>query len=109
MENNELEKTKAHILAEINECPSDSFIIRSTIKKATGNIGTATGDNKEELNNGVTLFNSFVQLIDVETEIMIDGKPHLFITGQSFILPDETSNIISVNKSSIIVSSMVTS
>ena len=49
MDNKELEKAKAHIIVEIIEYVPNSVVIKSIIKKTTGNISAVSFDTGEAL------------------------------------------------------------
>jgi len=94
MNNNEVEKAKAHIIVEIIEYVPNSVVMKSIIKKTTGNISAVSFDSGEALAEKIIPFDTFVQIIDGKAEIVIDGISNLLNTGQSIIIPAHTSNIV---------------
>ena len=94
MNNNEVEKAKAHIIVEIIEYVPNSVVMKSIIKKTTGNINAVSFDSGEALAEKIIPFDTFVQIIDGKAEIVIDGISNLLNTGQSIIIPAHTSNIV---------------
>lgn len=95
MDNNEeLEKANAHIIVEIIEYVSNSVVIKTILKKSTGNISALSFDTGEELHERLTPFDTYAQIIDGFAEIVIDGKIHSLKTGDGIIIPANLSSQI---------------
>ena len=90
----ELEKSKAHILVEIIEYVPNSVLIKTIMKKDTGNVSAMSFDSDEGLTEQTSPFDSFAQIIDGKAEIIIDGVSNQLSTGQGIIIPAHRSNII---------------
>ncbi len=97
MDISEVEKSKAHITVEIIEYIPNSVVIKTIIKKSTGNISVMSFDNGEGLTEKTTPFDTFVQIIDGKAEIVISGKPHLLTTGESIVIPAHAPNFVTPN------------
>jgi quercetin dioxygenase-like cupin family protein len=97
MENSELEKSKVFIVVEILEYIPNSVVIKTIIKKTTGNVSAVSFDSGESLVGRTSPFDTFIQVIDGKAEIVIDGKSNLLDTGQSIIIPAHASNTITAN------------
>lgn len=93
----EFEKSKAHIIVEIIEYVDDSVVIKTIIKKSTGNITVVSFDTGEKLEEKTSPFDTFIQIIDGKAEIIIDGKSQLLETGESIIIPAHSPNSIKAN------------
>jgi quercetin dioxygenase-like cupin family protein len=98
MNNNDIKKSEPLILVEIIEYEPNSVIIKTIIKKTTGNVSVMSLDIGEELIEKISPFDSFAQIIDGRAEIIIDGNLHLLNTGQSIIIPAHTPNTIIANE-----------
>lgn len=109
MDNTEFEKAKAHIVVEIIEYVPNSVVIKSIIKKTTGNISAISFDSGEALAEKVIPFDTFVQIIDGQAEIIIEGISNLLNTGQSIIIPAHSSNIVKANKRFKMISTVIKS
>jgi len=109
MDYTEVEKAKALIIVEIIEYVPNSVVIKTIIKKTTGNITAVSCDTGEALTERVIPFDSFVQIIDGKAEIIIDGKSNLLNTGQSIIIPAHTSNSVKANKRFKMISTIIKS
>ena len=97
MENNEIEKSKALIIVEIIEYILNSIVIKTIIKKSTGNISVISFDTGEVLTEKINPYDTFIQIIDGKAEIIIDGHSNFLDTGQSIIIPAHVSNIVKAN------------
>jgi quercetin dioxygenase-like cupin family protein len=97
MDTNEVEKAQVLITVEIIEYIPNSVVIKTILKKSTGNISVMSVDSGEGLHEKTTPFDTFVQIIDGQAEIVINGKSNLLITGQSMVIPAHASNLIKPN------------
>jgi quercetin dioxygenase-like cupin family protein len=109
MNKNEIEKGKAHIIVEIIEYVSNSVVIKSIIKKTTGNITAVSFDTGEAMSEKTIPFDTFVQIIDGKAEIVIDGISNVLNTGQSIIIPAHSSNIVKANERFKMISTVIKS
>jgi len=105
----EVEKAKANIIVEIIEYVPNSVVIKSIIKKTTGNISAVSFDSGEALIEKIIPFDTFVQVIDGNAEIVIDGISNLLATGQSIIIPAHSSNIVRANERFKMISTIIKS
>lgn len=105
----EIEKAKAHIIVEIIEYVPNSVVIKTIIKKTTGNISAVSIDTGEALAEKIIPFDTFVQIIDGKAEIVIDGISNVLNTGQSIIIPAHTSNVVKANERFKMISTIIKS
>ena len=98
MKNAEVKKSEPLILVEIIEYESNSVIIKTIIKKTTGNVSVLSLDVGEELVERISPYDSFAQIIEGRAEFVIDGKSFLLDTGQSIIVPAHTPNMVNANE-----------
>jgi hypothetical protein len=64
MNNYEVEKSKALITVEIIEYIPNSIVIKTILKKSTGNISVMSVDSGEGLTEKISPFDTFAQIID---------------------------------------------
>ena len=64
MDSNDVEKGKVLITVEIIEYVPNSVVIKTILKKSTGNISVMSVDSGEGLTEKTTPFDTFVQIID---------------------------------------------
>ncbi|MEN5231455.1 cupin domain-containing protein [Sphingobacterium faecium] len=98
MDHNELEKSTAYITVEIIEYIPNSVVIKTILKKSTGNISVMSFDSGEGLTEKISPFDTFAQIIEGKAEIVIDGKSFGLETGQSIIIPAHKPNVIKANE-----------
>jgi len=109
MDNNDVEKAKALSVVEIIEYVTNAIVIKTIIKKTTGNISAVSFDSGEVLTEKIIPFDTFVQIIDGKAEIVIGGISNLLNTGQSIIIPAHTSNIVKANERFKMISTIIKS
>ena len=109
MENHEFEKATAFIIVKIIEYVPNSVVIKTIIKKTTGNVTAVSVDTGEALNEKIIPFDTFVQIIDGKAEMVIDGVSNFLETGQSIIIPAHTSNSIIANERFKMISTIIKS
>ena len=97
MKSLEIEKAKAHITVEIIEYIANSVVIKTTLKKSTGNVSVISFDSGEGLTEKTTPFDTFVQIIDGTAEIVISGVSNFLTTGQSIVIPAHAPNFVTPN------------
>lgn len=97
MDNTELEKSKVHITVEIIEYIANSVVIKTVLKKSTGNITLMSVDSGEGLTEKTTPFDTFAQIIDGNAEIVIGGDSNFLLTGQSIVIPAHSPNYVVPN------------
>jgi len=95
--NGEVEKSKAHIIVEIIEYVPNSVVIKTIIKKSTGNISVMSFDSGEGLTEKTSPFETFAQIIEGKAEIVINKKSNTLLSGQGIIIPAHAPNYIKPN------------
>jgi len=105
----EVEKAKAFIIVEIIEYVPNSVVIKTIIKKTSGNVSAISCDSGEALAEKIIPFDTFVQIIDGKAEMIIDGISNLLETGDSIIIPAHTSNSIKANERFKMISTIIKS
>lgn len=96
-DNTELKKAISHIVVEILEYVPNSVVIKTIIKKSTGNISIMSFDSGEGLTEKTTPFDTFAQIIEGKACIVIDKISHLLESGQGIIIPAHSPNFIKPN------------
>jgi len=94
-QNLEIEKAKGHCMADLLEYMPHSVVIRTILKKITGNIHVSSVDKGEGVSENISPFDTFIQIIEGKAEIMINGQSSLLEKGDGIIVPaHEPSSII---------------
>lgn len=109
MENVEQKKSQVFIVVELVEYVPNSVVIKTIIKKTTGNVSAVSFDSGEALTEKTSPFDTFIQVIDGKAEIVIDGKTNVLETGQSIIIPAHMCNTIKANVRFKMISTIIKS
>lgn len=97
MGNIEHEKGKTFIVEDLIEYAPNSVVIKTIIKKTTGNVSAVSLDSGETLAAKISPFDTFIQIIDGQAEIVIDDVSSLLATGTSIIIPAHSRNTFKAN------------
>lgn len=97
MDIQDVEKSKVFITVEIIEYVPNSVVIKTILKKSTGNISLMSVDSGEGLTEKTSPFDTFAQVIDGEAEIVINGESKILKIGQSIVIPAHAPNLINPN------------
>lgn len=95
--NTDIEKSKTHIIVEIIEYMANAVVIKTIIRKSTGNISIMSFDSGEGLTEKTSPFDTFAQIIDGKAEIVIDNVSNHLESGQGIIIPAHSPNFIKPN------------
>ena len=109
MENLEYEKSKIFIIVEIIEYITNSVVIKTIIKKTTGNVTAVSFDSGEALTEKISPFDTFIQVIEGKAEVTIDDTNNLLITGDSIIIPAHSRHNIKANERFKMISTVIKS
>lgn len=109
MENTEIDKAKAFILVEIIEYVSHAVVIKTIIKKTTGNVTAISFDTGENLIQKIVPFDRFIQVIEGNAEILINDDSFSLETGQAIIIPANAKNTIVANERFKMISTVIKS
>ena len=105
----DIQKSKTFIIVEIIEYVPNSVVIKTIIKKTTGNVTAVSFDSGETLSEKTSPFDTFIQIIDGNAEILIDNVSNLLSTGQSIIIPAHSRNTIKANVRFKMISTIIKS
>ena len=105
----DLEKSKVHIIVEILEYIPHAVVSKTIIKKTTGNISVSSFDAGEELEEKISPFDIYIQIIDGTAEVGINDKNYKLRLGEGIIIPAHTSHRFNANEQFKIVSTILKS
>lgn len=89
-----IERSKVFIIVEIIEYVPNAVVIKTIIKKMTGNVTAVAVDMGENITEKISPVDRFIQIIDGRSKIIIDHHSLTFETGQSIIIPAHSQNTI---------------
>jgi quercetin dioxygenase-like cupin family protein len=109
IDNIELEKSKPHIMVEILEYIPSSILIKTIIKKTTGNITVTAVDAGEELAEKISPFDTFIQIIDGTAQVEIGNKKYKLSLGEGIIIPAHSPHCFNATKQFKMISTIIKS
>ena len=105
----ELEKSKVHIIIEILEYVPHAVVSKTIIKKTTGNISVSSFDAGEELEEKISPFDNYIQIIDGVAEVGINDKNYKLRLGEGIIIPAHTAHRFNANEQFKMISTIIKS
>ena len=105
----ELATGTPHIIVEILEYVPNSILIKTIIKKTTGNITVSSLDAGEELTEKTLPFDSFIQIIDGTAEVIINEKKYRLRLGEGIIIPAHSAHCFNANEQFKMISTIIKS
>jgi len=105
----DIERSRIYCLNEIIEYELNSVVIKTIVRKATGNICIIAVDVDEILSEKISPFDTFIQIIDGTANIFIDTKLNILKAGQGIIIPAHISNTIKANQRFKMISTVIKS
>lgn len=109
MQKAEIEKSQPHILIEIIEYVPNSVVSKTIIRKTTGNISILAMDTGETLPEKISPFDTFLQIIEGNAEVVIDETSNMLHAGEAIIIPAHIPNLIKANERFKMISTVIKS
>lgn len=103
------EKSVMFIVVEIIEYVPNSVVIKTIIKKTTGNVTAVSFDSGEALSEKISPFDTFIQVVDGKAEVVINDTSTLLNTGEAIIIPAHARHIIKANERFKMISTIIKS
>jgi quercetin dioxygenase-like cupin family protein len=107
--NQEVPKSKVHIVVEIIEYVPNAVVSKTIIKKTTGNITVTSFAMGEELAEKISPFDTYIQVIDGAAEVIIDEKKYLLKLGNGIVIPAHAPHCINANEKFKMISTVIKS
>ena len=104
-----IETSQAHTLVDLIEYVPHSVVVRTLVYKTTGNIIVIAIDSGESLEEKISPFDTYIQIIEGESEIVIDNCSTILATGQAIVVPAHAANLIRANNPSKMVVTVIKS
>ena len=109
IESSELEKGKTHIIVEIIEYMANAVVSKTIIKKTTGNVTISSFDAGEELDEKISPFDTYIQIIDGTAEITINDKVFKLKLGEGIVIPAHANHHFNANEQFKMISTVIKS
>jgi quercetin dioxygenase-like cupin family protein len=106
---NELEKAKVHIIVEIIQYVPHAVVSKTIIKKTTGNITAMSFDIGEEIGEKTSPFDTFVQIIDGQANLLLDDKRILLKLGEGIIIPANSKHSFTASEQFKMITTVIKS
>ena len=107
--NEVVEKSIAHIVAEIIEYVPHSVVSRTIVKRTTGNVTILAYDQGEESTERVSPFDSYIQIIDGTAAFVINGDSYELYKGEGIIIPAHARHCFIANEQFKMISTIIKS
>jgi quercetin dioxygenase-like cupin family protein len=104
-----IETSQAHTLVDLIEYVPHSVVVRTLVYKTTGNIMVIAIDSGESLEEKISPFDTYIQIIEGESEIVIDNSSAILATGQAILIPAHAANLIRAHNPSKILVTVIKS
>ena len=105
----ELDKSNVHIIVEILEYVPHAVVSKTITRKTTGNISVSSFDAGEELEEKISPFDNYIQIIDGTAEVGINDKNYKLRLGEGIIIPAHTSHRFNANEQFKMISTIIKS
>ena len=93
----EIEKGTSHIIVELIEYEQNAIVSKSIMKKTTGSINALAFEQGEGLNEKISPFDSYAQIIDGSAIIEVDGKAITLKVGEGILIPAHKASHVKPN------------
>ena len=105
----EIEKSKSHIVVEIIEYLPNAVVTKTIIKKLTGNVTVSSVDAGEELAEKSLPFDTYIQIIDGNAELVINKKVFSLKLGDGIIIPAHAKHNFNAREQFKMISTVIKS
>ncbi|MCV9385980.1 cupin domain-containing protein [Reichenbachiella ulvae] len=109
MSNQEQEKGKDFIMVEIIQYIPNAVVTKTILRKTTGNVTLSSFDSGQGLTEKHSPFDTLIQVIDGQAQVVIDDQSHQLDTGQSLVIPAHSRNSIKANVCFKMISTVIKS
>ena len=109
MENSEVEKSEVFSIAKIIEYGSDAVVIKTIIRKTTGNVIVVSFDSGVNRSEKIVPFDKLIQIIEGCAEILINDNSQCLKTGEALIIPAHSRNSFRANERFKMISTIIKS
>jgi quercetin dioxygenase-like cupin family protein len=107
--NFEITKASEHVITEIIEYLSDSIVSKRILSKVTGNVTASAMDMGTQMEERISRFDNYIQIIDGTAELTINTKVYNLTKGEGIIIPGNSNYIFNANKQFKMLSTIIKS
>jgi quercetin dioxygenase-like cupin family protein len=89
---------RAYNLAQMTEYQEGAVVSRTLLKNASGTLTVFSFDAGQALSEHTVPFNAFIQVLDGEGEITVDGKTSTVKCGEIILMPGNLPHSVHAEK-----------
>jgi quercetin dioxygenase-like cupin family protein len=108
-ENKELEKSKPQMIVQVIQYMPNAVVSKTILKRITGNVTLSSFDVGEELPEKLSPFDTFVQIIDGQAQLIIDEKEFTLKLGEGIIIPSHSLHHFHANEQFKMIATVIKS
>jgi quercetin dioxygenase-like cupin family protein len=105
----ELEKLNAHIIVEIIQYLPNAIVSKTILKKPTGNVTISSFDAGEHLEEKRSPFDTYIQIVHGNAELIINDKKYSLCLGEGMIIPAHSRHNFNANEQFKMLSTIIKS
>ncbi len=105
----ELEKAKSHIIIEIIQYLPNAVVSKTIHKKITGNITASSFDAGEEVEEKLSPYDTYIQIIDGPANLTISKKNYKLSKGEGIIIPAHKNHHFAAKEQFKMISTVIKS
>ncbi|HLV40071.1 cupin domain-containing protein [Xanthomarina sp.] len=109
MKNADVEKSKPFLIIELIDYVPNAVVMKTILKKPTGNVMAISFDLGEYLPEKISPFDTLIQIIEGRAEILIDHHFFILETGESIVIPAHSKNSFKANVRFKMISTIIKS
>ena len=91
-DNVELQKASVHVILQIIEYVPHAVLSKTILKKTTGNVTALAFSAGEQMDEKMSPFDNFIQIIDGVCQLIINGKEYKLSRGDGIIIPAHSTH-----------------
>ena len=88
---------------------ANAVVSKTIIKKTTGNVTISSFDAGEELDEKISPFDTYIQIIDGTAEITINDKVFKLKLGEGIVIPAHAKHHFNANEQFKMISTVIKS
>ena len=93
----QIEKNKAHVIVELIEYEHDEIVSKTIMQKLTGSVNAIAVAEGKGLDQKISPFDTYIQIIDGSAKIDIDGVEAHLNLGEGILVPAHKASKIIPN------------
>lgn len=109
LQNAEVEQLKRFRVVDILEYIPHAVTRKIILAKPTGTVVAVSSDSARDQPESISMFDTLVQIIDGNVELLIDSESHLLASGDFIVIPANARSKIKANQRFKMISTILKS